>query len=371
MTLIRRTHAILALAATVSALPVAGQTDQSSTAAAAQIEAAQIQSAQMQVARAQAKTADAQARAQAQTAEAQAEAAAAVQRLDVAGPDGDGVRIDTTIPFAANGVVDLTLVSGEITVTGWSRDEARIHVSSDDAPVRFEHGPNRILLDTHSAGRWRQSDEGDVQYDLTVPVGTRVLMHSTSGDLRAQGTRGEIEARSVSGDVEISDVVRSATVESVSGNVRARGIEGDARIRSVSGDVDLDRVRGDITLASVSGHGFVTDARSRVVRMETVSGDLSYAGSFDPAGTYDFRAHSGDVRLELPADVGATLSMDTFSGDVKTDFPLTLQPGDHGSSGPSRHHIDTTLGKGGAHVTLSTFSGDVELLRSTGRSRPE
>jgi hypothetical protein len=278
--------------------------------------------------------------------------------------------IDTTIPFAkSGGVVDLSLVSGEIKVTGWPRAEAHIHVSSEDVPVRFETGADRILLDTYY-GRHRHGDNGEVRYELSIPTGTRVIMHSMSGDIQSRGTKGEIEARSISGDLEIEDAVRSATLESVSGNVRSRGIDGDARLRSVSGDVDLQDVHGDVTLSSVSGRVQVSDARSRMVRMETVSGDLDYAGTFDATGTYDFHAHSGDVRLELPSDIGATLSIETFSGDIRTDFPLTIQPnGDN--RGPSRHHIDTTLGKGGAHVTVSTFSGDVELRRSSGRSHSE
>ncbi len=71
------------------------------------------------------------------------------------GDDGDQPAIDTTIPFAnSGGVVDLSIVSGEITVTGWSRSEARIHVTSDDEemPVHFEHGPDRILLDARRGG---------------------------------------------------------------------------------------------------------------------------------------------------------------------------------------------------------------------------
>jgi hypothetical protein len=281
--------------------------------------------------------------------------------------DGEGTTIDTTIAFAATGgVVDLSLISGRITVVGWSRSEARIHVSADEQmPVHFEHGADRILLDARRGGRWH-GDEGDVEYDITVPVGTRVLMHSTSGDLHARGTQGEIEARSVSGDLEVDGVGHGATLESVSGNVRARDVAGDVRARSVSGDVDLDAVTGDVTLSSVSGHGYVTAARSRVVRMETVSGDLSYTGTLDPTGTYDFRAHSANIRLEMPSDVGATLSIDTFSGDIDTDFPMTIQP--NGDRGPSRHHVETTLGRGGAHVTISTFSGDIELRRSGRRT---
>jgi hypothetical protein len=286
----------------------------------------------------------------------------------VDGDDDDQPAIDTTVPFATSGgVVDLSIISGEITVTGWSRSEARIHVTSDDdeMPVHFEHGPDRILLDARH-GSHRHNDDSDVQYDLTVPIGTRVIMHSTSGDLHARGTHGEVEARSISGDVVVDDATHGATLESVSGNVQARTITGDMRARSVSGDVDLDDVTGDITLSSVSGHGYVTASHSRVARLETVSGDLSYGGSLDPTGTYDFRAHSGNISLHLPADVGASLSVDTFSGDIETDFPLTIQPGI--DNGPPRHHVDTTLGHGGAHVTISTFSGDIELRHSGARS---
>jgi len=283
----------------------------------------------------------------------------------------DGAGIDTTVPFASSGgVVDLSIVSGQITVTGWTRSEARIHASSDnDVPVRFEHGPDRILIDARHGRRWR--DGGDVQLDISVPVGTRVIMHSTDGELHAHGTKGDIDARSVSGDVIVDDVVRSATLESVSGNVQARGVAGDVRARSVSGDVDLDQVSGDVTLSSVSGHGFVTSSKSRAVRMETVSGDLSYAGAFDAAGTYDFRSHSANIELHLPTDAGALLSIDTFSGDVQTDFPLTIQPRSDEARGPEHHHIETTLGHGGAHVTVSTFSGDVEIRRGNSRTHAE
>jgi DUF4097 and DUF4098 domain-containing protein YvlB len=278
--------------------------------------------------------------------------------------DGDhdgGVSIDTTIAFATTGgVVDLTLISGEITVTAWTRGQARIHVSSEDIPVRFEHSADHILLDARF-NRHQSHDEGDVQYALTVPVGTRVLMHSMSADLHARGTHGEIEARSVSGDVEVDDVVHTATIETVSGNVEARNIQGDLYARTVSGDVDADRVSGQVTFSSVSGHGYMTNTTSRGVRMETVSGDLSYQGSCDPTGTYELHAHSGNIHIELPPNVGATVSLDTFSGDIHSDFPMTIQPTGI-ESGPTRHHIDGTLGKGGARLSVETFSGDVELL---------
>jgi DUF4097 and DUF4098 domain-containing protein YvlB len=124
-------------------------------------------------------------------------------------------------------------------------------------------------------------------------------------------------------------------------------------------------VTGDVTFTSVSGHGDITKAASRNLHMETVSGDLTYAGTLDPAGTYDLHAHSGDIHLELPADAGATVSLDSFSGEISSDFPITIQP--RGETGPGGQHLDATLGKGGARITVVTFSGDIELRSASHR----
>jgi Putative adhesin len=282
--------------------------------------------------------------------------------------------IDTTIAFAATGgVADLSLMSGKITVTAWTRPEARVHVTSDHVPVRFEHESGRLLLDSRGYRHRRGDDDGDddgdndVEYTVTVPTGTRVILHSISGDLEVQGTRGELEARSVSGDIRADDVARNATLESLSGNMTVHNDRGDLHMRTVSGDGEADVVTGDVTFTSVSGHGYVTHAASRNLHMESVSGDLTYGGTLDPSGTYDLHAHSGDVHLDLPADASATVSLDSFSGEITSDFPITIQP--RGETGPAAQHLDATLGKGGARITVVTFSGDIELRSGTPHKR--
>jgi DUF4097 and DUF4098 domain-containing protein YvlB len=290
------------------------------------------------------------------------------------GMDADETTtIDTTIAFAVTGgVADLSLISGKITVTAWTRPEARVHVTSDHVPVHFEHEAGRLVLDSRGHRHMRgdnDDDNGDddVEYTVTVPAGTRVILHSISGDLEVQGTRGEIEARSVSGDVRVDDVAHNATLESLSGNMTVHNVRGDLHMRTVSGDAEADAVTGDVTFTSVSGHGYLTRATSRNVHMESVSGDLTYGGTLDPSGTYDLHAHSGDVHIDLPADAGATVSLDSFSGEITSDFPITIQP--RGESGPAAQHLDATLGKGGARITVVTFSGDIELRSGTPHKR--
>ena len=270
--------------------------------------------------------------------------------------DQDGETIDTTVAFSGQGgIVDLGIISGTITVRGWSRGEAKIHATSEEGRIDFDHSPNRIMLDV------RQGHNGDSEFDVTVPFGTRVLMRSTSGDLHSEGVKGPIEVRTVSGEVRVGDVVGDAIVEGVSGDIEARNIDGNLRVNCVSGAIQLSSIHGEVEASTVSGDITLPNGKSRIVRMESVSGDLEYGGSVAADGRYDFHSHSGGITLRIPADVGAALSMETFSGSIESEFRIMIAGTDSGGHGASGQHIETTLGHGGAHISIETFSGDIRL----------
>ena len=272
--------------------------------------------------------------------------------------------IDTTVAFNRGGVVDLSLISGEIRVVGWSRSEVKVRARSESGRLRFEASPSRVALDVEHRGGRGNHDDLDATYELSVPAGTRVLMRGVSGDLSARGVKGEVEARSVSGEVEVEDAGR-VTLESVSGDVRAARVNGDARAHSVSGEVSVTDVAGDLDAESVSGDITLRDAKARVVRAETVSGDVTYDGTVDPAGRYDFNSHSGTLRLVLPSNTNATLSVQTFSGEIDSAFPLTVRPATGEERGRRRdRRMEFTLGSGGPRITAESFSGEIVIERA-------
>ncbi len=186
-----------------------------------------------------------------------------------------------------------------------------------------------------------------------VPQGTHVLMHSISGDLTARGVKSEVEARTTSGSVQVQDVGGPTVLESVSGDVTARSLSGPVRMQSISGTAELTGVTGDIEVSTVSGDISIQEANSKIVRTESVNGDLSYRGLIDPTGNYNFRSHSGDVTLHIPAATQATVSLETFSGSIESAFPLNVNVGSddeyrhHAHFG---HHIDTKFGGRGRRV---------------------
>ena len=99
----------------------------------------------------------------------------------------------------------------------------------------------------------------------------------------------------------------------------------------------------------------LTGVQSRDVRTETVSGDITYTGSIEPSGRYGFEAHSGEIRLNIPRGAGAQFSVETFSGDLSTDFPVTIPR----RSGRGDGRVEFTIGDGRARVTAETFSGRI------------
>lgn len=285
---------------------------------------------------------------------------------EVQGP----TRLDTTVAFTPGGAVDLSLVSGPVTVTAWDRPEVRVRGRSDRLPFRFERsdGPNGGSVRVYTV-RTRGRSAGDQQLDVVVPVGTRVTANSVSGDVRVRGVRGELDAETVSGDVDVQDAARRVSLNSVSGSVRGQSLDGDLRARSVSGDVRIVGARGQAELNSVSGSVEVRGAQLGRLRAQTVSGDVSYDGSLARDGRYDIGSQSGTVRLVLPTDAGAALSLQTFSGTIDTSIPLTLQPADRGADPAAWRHarrMEFTVGGGGARVTAQSFSGTIVIARASG-----
>ena len=272
-------------------------------------------------------------------------------------------RIDTTFTFTRTGVVDLTQVSGDVIVTAWDRGEARIRAYAERGRIRSSLSSSRLTLEIESV----RGRVGDSRFEVSVPVGVRVLARSTSGDVTVKGTKGPVDARSTSGDVTVTEATDRVVIESVSGDVHASQLTGEVRSESVSGTIEIRNASGEVRAETTSGDVSLLGVTSRSVFATTVSGEVEYDGTIDANGRYEFHSHSGDIRLEIPESSGAQFTVETFSGSLDTEFKLTLQPGQRSTGRPRR--FEFTLGNGSARVIAESFSGDVILARRAGSSR--
>jgi DUF4097 and DUF4098 domain-containing protein YvlB len=260
--------------------------------------------------------------------------------------------LDTTVTFDARGIVTVTCPQGAVIVTGSDRNEIKVRARTENGAIRFTSNGQRATLEPASG---RGCNDG--RFEITVPVGARVSARSYSGSVSVKGVHGDLETRTQSADVEIRDAGR-IDVESLSGDVTIQTVNGETLIHTVSGDIQLGAARGDVEIETVSGDIDLRDVVAKQIRTHTTSGDVDFSGPILPDGRYDYNTHSGEIRLGLPADVGAQLNVSTYNGSIESDFPITLKTGDHDNK-----RLSFTLGQGNARITAETFSGDITLTR--------
>jgi DUF4097 and DUF4098 domain-containing protein YvlB len=265
--------------------------------------------------------------------------------------------LDTTVAFDARGTISVNCPQGAVIVTGSDRNEIRVRARTENGAIRFTSNGMRATLEPASG---RGCNDG--HFEVIVPVGARVTARSWSGSVSVKGVHGDVDTHTQSADVDLRDIGR-LDLESLSGDVRIQGVNGEAMINTVSGDIELTNARGDVEIETVSGDIDMRDVVAKHIRTHTTSGDVTFAGQILPDGRYEYNTHSGEIRLALPADVGAQLDVATFNGSIESDFPITLKSGDHGNK-----RLSFTLGQGTARIIAETFSGDITLT-SNGRRR--
>jgi putative adhesin len=132
------------------------------------------------------------------------------------------------------------------------------------------------------------------------------------------------------------------------------GVEIDAS--SVSGNVSIDGAEGDVRAGSVSGDIQLARVRATTVEARSVSGEIKASiESLTGRGALSFKTVSGDVTLDLPRSLDADLSMSSVSGQLDSDFQMTL------GGRNSRRRIEARIGRGGRELDITTVSGDVRL----------
>ena len=274
-------------------------------------------------------------------------------------------KVDTSVTIEKGGTLSVSVYSGRVNVVGTNGSTVRIRGTVERGEMEIRARSMSVTVSTQPEG----PRGGRADLDITVPVGTRVALEGFSAPFSVRGVKGETKVETLSGSIVVVDAVGRVNVGSVSGNIQVSQVKGDVRAEAVSGTLDLTDIDGDIEGESVSGRIMMTNANARSVRAETVSGSVGYSGTFDPAGNYIFKSHSGRLTMGMPADAGATVSLETFSGNVDSDFPVTLESGSTRSGHESR--FEFRIGNGRSRIVAETFSGDIRIQRSTTRDNRE
>ncbi len=270
--------------------------------------------------------------------------------------------VDETRSASPSGSISIELVAGSVTVVGTDVAELRVtgSLGDDVEELDFDEDSDGWSIEVKipdDHGKRRRERDIAADLEVQVPRGSRLDIEGVSASVAVSGVSGEIDAASVSGAVSVSGGSREVEAESVSGAVTVTDVDGSVAAESVSGQVELQNVAGEIEASTVSGNIRIAAGSVSDVEIETVAGEVHFQGS-PSSGSVDIETHSGNVEALLPAALGASFELESFSGSIDNGFGPQAQRSDRYEPGTS---VEFTTGSGGVDVTIETFSGNITL----------
>jgi hypothetical protein len=257
----------------------------------------------------------------------------------------DDGSVNETRPAKPTGVVEIENVEGDVKVIGWNRAEVNVK-GAMDAGCHLDLSPSADRTRVRVTPRERC----EANLEIRVPMGSAVEVKTVTADIGVRGVNGAVRIESVSGDLAVAGAPSEVSARTTSGEVDIQATSAVTRARSVSGGVRVRGVRGKATVESVSGECELRGGDFSEAEIRTVSGEIVFEGGLVGQGSFDFKTHSGEVELRLPASTNADFELRSFSGSLETRL---------GTPKTASSALDFRVGAGGAKVRVRTFSGDV------------
>jgi hypothetical protein len=268
-------------------------------------------------------------------------------------------QIDTTFAFNASGAISIDIAAGELRVTTWTRSEVRINATITRGQISARLSQNRIELETELM---RGTPGGPARIELTVPVGVSVSANSHAANVVINGTRGDVRVETASGTVEVNEAAGRTDIEASAAKVTLQRVKGNTSVAVISGSIAISEIEGDLTIETTSAPATVERANLQRLHFESTIGGLDFSGTLATGARHQVETHSGRLSLRFPPTFGATIELETFSGELRPgDVAVTVRSGE--GRGRDNERMLFSINGGGARIAVSTFSGDIYLYK--------
>jgi len=220
--------------------------------------------------------------------------------------------------------------SGQVKIRAGEQSKVHrtIHYEDNQPGSTFRVENNTLVIDSC------KEHNCSIDYDITVPGGTKVDGAISSGSVELDGVAsvnlkadsgrvtmrhvsGKVNLDASSGSVRIEDVDDAVTVRSESGRVTVDGARGAVSVEAESGSVEALKVGGSVDVRSNSGTVTASVTSPQNVKISADSGSVTLTV---PAGAYKLAAdaESGHVNSDVTNDSSASHNLDlhTDSGNI-------------------------------------------------------
>ena len=274
-----------------------------------------------------------------------------------------GESVDRTIAVDVDVEVEIENIAGSVEVEVWDKAEVRIvgELGDDVEGIDIDAGSDSVRIDVEIPDHSGRRRNWDIESDLKiwVPVEASVGVETVSASIEVHDVGGDIDLETVSGEIEATGSPATAELATVSGNITFDGAASAVEAETVSGRVKLTGVSRHLEVSTVSGSVDAKASDIERAEFESVSGSIEFRGNLSSGARVDFSSHSGNIELLLPADTAAGFEIETFAGDIRSEFGGEVRRTSRYAPGRELYHSTGSDAK----VSVETFSGNVYLSK--------
>jgi DUF4097 and DUF4098 domain-containing protein YvlB len=291
-------------------------------------------------------------------------------------------RVERTLKIDAGGRLEVNTGIGAITVTGTSRPDVHVVVTSKGRALEElltlsfdEGGKTARITGRNKVGRlfnlFSWWDSSQVHFQIEVPSSTvlgldtsgggivvaslhaGVTLHSSGGALDLRDLVGDVEGHTSGGGVRLKSIKGRVHVTTSGGSIDGSDLDGAVDGTTSGGGITMQRVTGDLRVHS-SGGAIHIDEVGGLVDVTTSGGGIK--ASFARGNSRGGRLESSGGSIQVSLDSKADLEIDAVADSVTTtDLPLQMR------GGLSHGRLQGTIDKGGQTLRIHTSGGGIRI----------
>ncbi len=248
----------------------------------------------------------------------------------------------------------------QLRVTAWPHDSV---VLTGDVPkgTRVDGGASEAP--SKGIKYYFEQPTGTVasgRLELLVPPGATVWAKANNATIDVNGVNGSLDLNVIGGAITVAGNPRELNIESMDGTVTVTGTPAWMRAKTATGNITVSGSCQDAAFNTVAGAIMVRDGTWERLRLESVTGNISFGGTLVKAGALTVDSHSGTITLALPPKASIDIEATTIAGSILNNVSSRRPtPGREGRG----EELSLGPGIGDARATLRSFKGNIQLNR--------
>ena len=268
-------------------------------------------------------------------------------------------KVERRLALGMEGALRVHNMVGSVVVHGWNKDTVLVRgtlAEGDEFHMGGSYTGAKMFVESSN-----DRNPKPTRLEIWVPARVRLWVKTATANIDVTGVSGGLDLYVVSGTIDVTGNPRELNAEAIDGDIHVSGSSPWIRVKSATGAITFRGASADASLSTVSGAIKVEGGLFERAKLETVTGNITFAGQLDRSGAFDFDTHAGMVDIAVPDKTNASFSVVTIAGRIDNRVSRTRALAGRFGRG---EELTTETGDGGAKVSVRTFKGPVTIRRA-------